>query len=256
MGVIQGKNFKFYIKRNGVPIAICKATDCTININTEELETTGPSSGAYKYFIPGLHDIDIQVPGIVAYSDSMNYVQIQELQLARTTFEWEASAFDNGGLRYKGNAFIRSSSQTSNYRDLVRFDATLRVTGALVIEKGDIISRVYLADLLGVRLPGCPNPYPVAVLWYDGTVIGLANNPDDVITQFNNYPPNIWYRLSQPDNSCNFTMNTAWNAPEIRTFVPAEQGGSLALWTGRPADEGISTAELGNNLISPFEYTS
>lgn len=255
MGVIKGKDFKFNIKRDGVPIAICKATDCTININTEELETTAPNSGAYKYFIPGLHDIDIQASGIVAYSDDMNYVQIQELQLARTTFEWEMSAFAEGGLRYKGMAFIRSSSQTSNYRDLLRFDASMRVTGVLTIEKGNIISRVYLANLLGVRLPGCPNPYPVSVLWYDGTIIGLANNPDDVITQFNAYPPNEWYTLSEPDNSCNFTMSTVWNAPEMRTFVPAQQGGMIAMWIGS-ADAGLSPDEISDDLSTPFEYTT
>lgn len=255
MGVIKGKDFKFYIKRDGVPIAICKATDCTISINTEELETTAPNSGAFRHYLPGLHDIDIQVPGIVAYSDDMNFVQIQELQLSRTTFEWEASAFETGGLRYKGIAFIRTSSQTSNYRDLLRFDASLRVTGGLTIEKGNIISRVYLANLQGIRLQGCPNPYPVSVLWYDGTIIGLANNPDDVITQFNAYAENEWYTLSEPDNSCNFTMSTVWNAPEIRTFVPAQQGSDIALWKGED-DAGISPDEISNDLLTPFEYTS
>lgn len=249
---IKGIDFNFYILRDGVPVAICHATDCTIEATTEELETTGPTNGRWASFIPGRNSYTISAPGLSVYHDDMNVVNLRDYQGAGTILEWRAGIDAEGGLQYRGRMFITSLSENSPVADILRYEMSARGTGPLEVVKNPLLRTVYLSDLFGVRLAGCPNPYPVAVLWYDGTVIGLANNPDDVISQFNAYAGNEYYVLSNPDNSCNFTMSIAWNAPNMPEWVPAEPGGMTGLWTGE-GDGGISPAETGNDLITPFE---
>lgn len=249
---IKGADFNFYILREGVPVAVCHSVDCVIETTTEELDTTGPTNGKWASYIPGINSYTISAPGISVYQDDMNVVDLREYQGAGNILEWRAGIDADGGLQYRGSMFITSLAQSSPHTDILRYEMSARGTGPLLIVKNPLIRSAYLSDLFGVRLPGCPNPYPVSVLWYDGSLIGLANNPDDVITQFNGYAGNEYYVLSSPDNSCNFTISIAWNAPEIPEWVPAEQGGLTGLWTGE-GDGGISPTEDGDELITPIE---
>ncbi|ACU61364.1 phage tail tube protein [Chitinophaga pinensis] len=249
---VNGSDFKFYILRDGIPIAICHSTDCVIETSTEELETTGPNNGRWASYIPGINSYTISAPGLTVYQDDMNVIDLRDFQDAGTIIEWRAGIDPTGGLQYRGYMFITSLSESSPAAEILRYEMSARGTGPLQVVKNPLVRTVYLSDIYGVRLAGCPNPYPVTVLWYDGSVIGLANNPDEVVTQFNEYPFNQYYQLSSPDNSCNFTMTIAWNAPETPEWVPAEQGGLTGLWVGA-GDGGISPTDDGNELLTPFE---
>lgn len=256
MSKILGADFVLYKVTGGVPVAICHARDCTIDVTTEALETSGPTS-YWSDFIGGYCGYTISCPGLVAYSDEMNFVQLLELQKSRTRFEWMAGDNVPGGVIYGGTVLITNTSLNSPFRDLVAFEMNATGCGEITIQKLPITKEVYLSDLGGVRLPGCPNPYPCMVLWYDGTIIGLANNADDVMTLFNSYEQNVYYQLVGTDTGCNFTMSIAWNSPDQPDWVPAEQGAGFVIGeSGRIGDNNVigETGRVGdNNVIGPIE---
>lgn len=255
---IYGSDFMFYIIKDGQPVGICHSNDCIIEATTEELQTTGPNDGRWGKFIPGQNTYTISVPGITVYSDDMNSVNLHDYQDNGSVIEWKASDAEEGGLQYSGQMFITRLSRSSLNTDINKFEMDARGTGPLQVIKAPYIKDVYLSNLFGVRLPGCPNPYPCMILWYDGTIIGLANNADDVITLFNQYDGNQYYQLIGTDTGCNFTMSIAWNSPERPDWVPAEQGAGFVLGrTGAVGDNDVigQTGEVGdNNVIGPIEY--
>ncbi len=55
---------------------------------------------------------------------------------------------------------------------------------------------------------------PWGVLWYDGTFIGVANNASGVISLFNSYSGNKFYKLTGTTTGCDFTMTIKWNSPD------------------------------------------
>lgn len=252
----MGANFILYKVTDGAPIPICHARECTIEVNTEALEISGPNS-YWSDFIGGYCGYTVSCSGLVDYSGEMNLLQLLELQMSRTKFIWMAGDAVPGGVIYGGTILLTRDSVSSPYRDLVAFDASATGCGELTIQKLPIIKEVYLSDLVGVRLPGCPNPYPCMVLWYDGTSIGLANNADEVMTVFNAYEGNQYYQLVGTDTGCNFTMSIAWNSPEQPDWVPAEQGAGFVLGrTGQVGDNDVigETGQVGdNNVIGPIQ---
>jgi predicted secreted protein len=250
VGVIRGKDFMFNLVLNGNIELLCRATDFTMNTSTEELETTGPNNGRWRSFLPGMMDYTLSVSGIVSYTDSLNLVQLQELQDSGAVTEWIAGIDQNGGLQYEGFMFITSISNPSQFRDVLKFDMTARGTNQRNIRKNPVTKTVYLADTQGIRLPGCPNPYPVGILWYDGTLIGVANNADDVLSIFNAYSATQGNYLSLIGSSggCDFIMTVAWNSPLNPTFILAVTGGGFAL-AGYHTDEVIGESDSNQNII-------
>lgn len=250
MGVIKGSDFMFNLMLNGNMEILCHATDFTMNTSTEELETTGPGNGRWRSFIPGMMDYTLTVPGIVSYTDTLNLVQLQEMQDAGSIVEWLAGIDPDGGLQYEGFMFITSISNTSQLRDVLKFDMTARGTGPRDILKNPISKAVYLGDIRGVRLPGCPNPYPVGVLWYDGTLIGLANSADDVMSLFNEYAATQGSFLSLVGHTtgCDFTMMIAWNSPLNPAFIPATTGAGFVIG-GTDLGDVIGESDSNQNVI-------
>lgn len=253
---IRGRDFIIMIEVNGEQKPICHATDCIINIQYDAREVIDPTTN-WRNYIGDLAGYTIQVPGVVSYNDDVNWVQLEQWAAQRTKLNWYASAFENGGVTHSGTLLITGLNLTSQQNDAMRFDLSAVGCGALVQQLLPIIKEVYLSDLGGVRLPGCPNPYPCMVLWYDGTTIGLANNADEVMTVFNAYEGNQYYQLVGTDTGCNFTMSIAWNSPEQPDWVPAEQGAGFVLGrTGQVGDNDVigETGQVGdNNVIGPIQ---
>ncbi|WP_343692760.1 phage tail tube protein [Chitinophaga sp.] len=232
-------------------IPVCHSKTCSLSRDRDMLTITNPTTADESY-IPSTKRGTISGDGLMIYQDVINGVSVLEWLESGALVAFKFSTSLSGGLIYSGSMYIDHWEISGEISDMVTYSFTAKINGALKIEKNDFVKTVYLSDLFGVRLAGCPNPYPVAVLWYDGSLIGLANNPDDVVSQFNGYAPNLYYRLSSPDNSCNYTMNIVWNAPEQPNWVPAEAGGLTGLWTGS-GDGGISPSENGQDLITPIE---
>lgn len=248
--VIKGSDFMISILQDGVYKDICYATDCTINQTVDAREITSAAVGAWRDYIGGRLSYNISVPAAVSYRNQMNFVQLESIMRSRTKVQWQASNSDNGGVLHSGTILITSLNLTSQMRDLMRFDLTAIGCRSKDTELLPITVQVYLADQLGARLAGCPNPYPVTILWYDNTVIGIANNADDVITQFNAYPGNTDYQLTSYSGGCDFTMLVQWDAAFIPTFIIAIPTPGLAMWTGSD-DEAISNDQDNDNAISP-----
>lgn len=250
MGVIKGSDFMFNIVLNGGLTVLCKATDFILNTVTRELETTGPNNGIWDSFTPGGNNYTLSVPGVVSYTDALNVVQLQELQNSNTIVPWLAGLSTSGGVQYSGFMFITSIGMTTQFRDAIKFDMSARGTGPLSIVKLPTIKNVYLADTNGVRLTGCPNPYPVGVLWYDGTFLGVASNADDVISIFNEYADTQggYLEVTGSTGGCDFTMEIAWNSALSPNFIPAEPGEGFVIG-GRSAGEVIGESPIDNNVI-------
>jgi hypothetical protein len=228
---ILGKDFNFYIYRDGVPVAICYATDCIIDTDTEKLETTGPNSGRNKTFIAGDNETSISVPALTVYTTEVNQDEIEEYQDNGTIFDFVCGLYADMGKMYKGKAFVQHLNCTHVNRGILKFEANFTVTGPLTKVKKPIVRDIYISDPYGVRLAGCPNPYPVGLLWYDNTLIGLANNADEVIIAYNEWAitQGGFVELTTHDDNCNFTLNEQWNSPIHPDWIPAIPGGGSAL---------------------------
>lgn len=235
---------------------ICHATDCIIDETLSIRPITGPQSPWEDYIGDSL-GYTINVPGLVDYSDPMNYLQIQKAKNARKPIAWAASAFQNGGIVHSGMLLITHLNQTTQMRDVMKFEMDAVGCGELITQKLPIVKTVYLAGFDNIQLPGCPNPYPIVVYWYDHTPIGPALNADDVVSVFNNYIGNVnpngglYYTLSVGDSGCNFIMSISYDALLFPNVVYAEQGAEITLWDGR-GDNAISNDQDNDNVISPI----
>lgn len=251
MAIIKGSDFAFYITTDSGKEIVCHATDFSMTVNTDEIEITGPADGAWRKFLPGLHNYTLSVPGLVAFTDPMNAVQLQDIQYSRKIVEWTAGLDPNGGLQYTGQMFITTMTITAQTRDAVKFDMAARGTGPQTILKNPITKSVYLSDRSGNRLAGCPNPYPVGVLWYDGTFIGPAGNEDEVISVFNEYAVSqgAFLTLVSYTGGCDFVMQVAWNSPLNPDVIYAVSAPGFAL-RGTMPNEAIGGAFDTNEVIS------
>lgn len=239
-GPIKGKDFKLYVEVNSVLELICFATDCIINYDFEAREISNPVS-KWKDYLGGEIGYILSCPGLIAYESSANYLELENLGVNRRKFVWQARNNDEGGVVHSGVILMTSLQLTSANRDIMRFDMQAVGCGAKDTQLLPIASTVYLADEQGVRLPGCPNPYPVSVFWYDMTFIGIALNADDVVSLYNEYPGNLYYTLSIGTGGCDFNLLSEWNAPFIPTFVIASPTPDFAL----------SSDQLNNIVVSP-----
>lgn len=246
---IKGKDFEISIIQDGNPVLLCYATDCIIDQNADAREITAPIGRARDY-ISGFIGYTLSVPGLIVWASPMNFIQLENLYKSGIKFQWEASDSDNGGVLHSGIALITQLTLNSQFRDAMRFEMNAIGCGPKITQLLPISKTVYLADFLGIRLAGCPNPYPVSVYWYDETFIGIANNADDVMQLFNDYSENQFYQVTGYTSGCDFNMLIDWNADFIPNFIIAEATPELAMWTGSD-DEAISNDQDNDNAISP-----
>lgn len=249
-GHIKGKNFKFYIEVNSTLTLVCYATDCIINQELSTLEISNPLS-EFSDFLGDKFRYSLSVPGLINYINPANFVELENIYKSRGKFEWEAKDQDNGGVVHSGIALMTNLQLTSANRDVCRFSMEAVGCGPKETELLPIITTVYLADEQGIRLPGCPNPYPVTVFWYDLTPIGVANNNDDVVSIFNAYIGNLYYTLSVGISGCDFNLSSEWNAPFIPDFVIAEQTPGMVMSHNFNLDAAISPDQDNDEVLSP-----
>jgi hypothetical protein len=249
MAVIKGSDFMISIIVDGTPKDICFSTDCAINQSFETREISG-QQGQWRDYIGGFSGYDISVPGLINWQSEMNYLELEALAHARTKFQWSATDFVNGGVVHSGTILTTQLNLTSVNKDVVRFDFAAIGCGPKITQILPITSTVFLADFSGNRLVGCPDPYPVALYWYDFTFIGIANNADEVIEQYNSYIGNLYYMVTGYTTGCDFNLISSYNAPFIPLYIYAEQTPALAMWTGT-GDEAISNDQENDNAISP-----
>lgn len=253
---IRGKDFIISIVQDGVSKPICHATDCIINMDFEAREISGPQ-GQWRDYIGGYSGYNLSVPGVVMYTEVMNYIQLEQIAKLRQKVQWHAGEYDNEGVVHSGTMLITSLNLTSQFRDAVKFEMTAIGCGEKETGLLPFVREVYLADEFKVRLPGCPNPYPVSVYWYNsdgsapGEFLGIAFNNDDVVSLYNNYAENEYYELSVGTSGCDFNLLVDWNAPFIPDVVFAQAAPELGMSPDFDLDYGMSPDQDNDELLSP-----
>lgn len=249
-GPIKGKDFKLYVRVNGILEMICYATDCIISYDIEAVEKSNPLI-KWRDYLGGKVGYTLSCPGLIAYENAANWLELETLATGRTQFEWEARNNDNGGVVHGGLIRITNLQLTSANRDVMRFNMDAVGCGEKTTDLEPINSSVYLSDFNEVRLPGCPNPYPVSVFWYDETFIGIATNADDVVDIYNSYAGNAYYTLSLGPSGCDFLLQSEWNAPFIPTVVYAQASPDFALSSDQENNMVVSPDQDNDQALSP-----
>lgn len=245
MAAIEGYKFVIYMVVNDQPQIVCYANDVQINRSYDSVEISGPQ-GKDRYYEYDMRGYTISIPSLVSWVDKFNYRDFKAMGDNNVILPWRASSYINGtGYVLSGNVLITELNLTSQQRDMVKMDVTLLGSGPLVEELIPIDVVVYLSDFDKNLLVGCPNPYPLTIFWYDGTMIGPADNADDVIYIFNQYSAsngNYYTLTSSVDGGCQFNMQISFEAPEpYPTTIFAQQGALFA----------ISDDQENNSVISP-----
>ncbi|WP_126244333.1 hypothetical protein [Chitinophaga rhizosphaerae] len=252
---MKGKDFIIYIEDNGVETPICYATDCVFDFQYSTRRIVDPTT-RWRRFLADDITYTVQVPGVVVFRASVNWVKLKGWAEQGAELKWRASAYAVGGYSMSGSILITSLNFTSQMKDVIKFDMAATGTGMAKDVFQPIPADVFLADSSMARLFGCPDPYPVSLYWYnaDGTspggVIGIAYNADDVINQFNSYPENQYFQLTGYTSGCDFSLLAEWDAPFVPSVVFASASPGLGLWTGTD-NEGITPDPDTNELISP-----
>lgn len=232
----------------GIFVPIGCATDCIITETYDTLEISGPQ-GKWRDYLSDYAGYTLEVPGLQIYTSAAGILLLQKYGREGTKFDWSASAFENGGVVEKGTIRITQLSKSSQFRDSMRFDMTAIGCGEPKTVLLPINQVVYLSDFEKVRLAGCPNPYPITIFWYDLTIIGAADNADDVIQIFNDYSAangGFYTLTSSVDDGCNFNMQIEYSAPQpYPTTIFAQPGAAFAL----------SDNQLINNMLSPDQVS-
>lgn len=251
---IAGKDFILSIEIGGQLVPVCHATDCTIDKVYENVETSGTTS-YWKDYIGTYAGYSIQVPGIIAYNEKVNWIELEEIADQRRKFKWQATGYQNGGVVHSGTILITNIRLTSQMRDVMKFEMSAVGCGPMVTDKLPISAEVYLSDFNKERLAGCPNPYPVSVFWYDqnggpGGFLGVANNVDDVMSLFNDYAENTNYQLTGAQTGCDFNLLASWDTEFIPDVIYTQPVPEMGLWTGT-GDQAISPNWDNDEVISP-----
>lgn len=257
MQVIKGKDLIFSIFKDGVPTPVCYATDFTINRVRDVKEISGPQ-GLDKDYIPSYKGYTIGISTVVSYIDGYSLIDIEAAFDAGTRLQWRGSDQGAVGVVHGGTILLTGVSWATP----VRGDFTSEVAGIGCGPKTtnfvDLFVSVFLAGPDGLRLPGCPNPYPVMVYWYNasggiGSPIGIANNNDDVVNVFNAYSMSVGsgMALGQGLTGCDFYMSVPWDAPFVPEVVFAEATPELAMSVSQELDIVVSPDQDNDQVISP-----
>ncbi|QJB39723.1 hypothetical protein HF324_18415 [Chitinophaga oryzae] len=205
----------------GTPVPVCHSKSCTLSRSRDYLTITDPTGPDEKY-LPSIKRGTVAAEGLMVYKESINGISVLEWlengSLVGFSFRTSAS----GGLIISGKMYIDHWEETGDYSSALSYSFTGKINGPMQIVKSTVQKTVYLADVTGVRLPQCPNPYPANIFWYDGTLLGIAYDVPDVISLFNSYPVNKDLRLTGFSSGCDFTLSVGWTAETSPDWIVAE----------------------------------
>lgn len=143
---IKGKKMGLYFEKpagSGTYEQIGCADEVSLEVNTEEVETSCVDSGDFKEFEGGDIDWTISVSGGIRQAtnsptgntdadDNITAENLLDLQLAGAKLLVRFSLGEGAGtVRYGGNVLITSNSLTGARKDAGKFSTKLRGTGAL-----------------------------------------------------------------------------------------------------------------------------
>jgi len=202
-------------------IPVCHSKSCTLSRSRDMLVITDPEGQDEKY-LPGRKRGTVAADGLMIYQDVVNGISVLEWLENGTLVSFAFHTSARGGLIISGQMYIDHWEETGDYSSALSYSFTAKINGKITIVKSNIISTIYLSDRNGVRLTGCPNPYPVRIYWYDNTVLGIAYDQADVIGLFNIYAADKGLKLTGFSSGCDFTLSASWTAEFIPEWIVAE----------------------------------
>lgn len=130
---VQGKNIVLYKTTGGVDTVFACSTNCSFNVNVEQVDVTSQSSAWFAEYKIDRASWTVSCDGIVTLG-GYSYADMLATQLARTTINIKFS-IDNGTsiVVLSGPAIITSISINAPYKDISTYTVSLQGVGAYSI---------------------------------------------------------------------------------------------------------------------------
>lgn len=137
--ILHGTDLLIYQTISGTTTAIAAAKNCEITINAETIETTSPSSGAWKNYRVGRKEWSASVSGLVPVTSGASDLQgiLQKSGSEVTlTFKMASDRYGGGGevTVCSGTAICRSVKVGAGRSNLSTYSCDFRGSGALSFE--------------------------------------------------------------------------------------------------------------------------
>lgn len=135
MAFIRGENVIVQFFDDGQWKLYACARGCTLNVDTDIIETSVTGRGQWGSFLPTKHTWDMSIDGLVNL-DQPNMLSLPDLrakQIGKELLIISYQRTDQAGNVYtdKGTAYITNSSDSGNYTDANTFNISLKGSGAL-----------------------------------------------------------------------------------------------------------------------------
>lgn len=137
--ILHGTDLLVYQTISGTTTAIAAAKNCEITINAETIETTSPSSGAWRTYRPGRKDWSVGASGLVPVDNGVSDLQtlLQESGAEVTlTFKMASDRYGGSGNVdvCSGTAVCKSVKVGAGRGNLSTWSCDFRGTGELSFE--------------------------------------------------------------------------------------------------------------------------
>lgn len=135
MSLVNGKDFIGFIADSGSWKPYVCATDISLSLSTDVIETSVAGNGLWASYVPTKNSFTGSISGLVELSSSPSLTlgDLQAFQIRHTTFQMQFQRTDSDGNVYTtyGEFFITSSSDSGNFNGVDTFSITLQGTGPL-----------------------------------------------------------------------------------------------------------------------------
>lgn len=130
---VQGKNIILYKTAGGVDTVFACSTNCTFNVQVEQVDVTSQSSAWFAEYKIDRASWNISCDGIVTLA-GYSYADMLATQLARTPINVKFS-INNGSsfVVLSGSAIITNISINAPYKDISTYTVNLQGVGAYAI---------------------------------------------------------------------------------------------------------------------------
>lgn len=130
MAIMNGTKLAVY--NTGTKFA--HATDCSIEISMDTIDTTTKDSAGWRDLLPGLRQASINTSNLYEDSSTEGVDELWTAFLARTPLTLRFSTEVVGEERFTGSFYLTSLSLTGGVEDAASYSATFELSGALIKE--------------------------------------------------------------------------------------------------------------------------
>ena len=140
MAIVQGNNVSLYIWDVDAYKLYACATDCSITLSTDTIETSVTGSGEWVSIMPQKHSWSGVANGVtnLDFDNNLTLGDLRTKQMAMTQIIIRFEYIDDDGTVYTetGNAYITRSTSTGEVNNVSTFSIEFEGTGALTLDGG------------------------------------------------------------------------------------------------------------------------